>query len=207
MVTGTKSIIHAANTDTVHHPRAPKGPQNKTRGGIRHYELPPTSTGLLKSPPREAEMIQTHDRATNFRGLNSPPLSRVVVQTHGHGCPLSPEIPEHVPSGRPDGPAQPWRPSPPYVPTGYIPGNLPSYRPHMSQVQFEMQRQPTRETYYTPGNPYGRVRRGPNPQYYNYPTFERGLAHTRQHPTRQSLGPPPMEDLQARLTSSYPLSP
>ena len=77
----------------------------------------------------------------------------------------------------------------------------------MSQAQFEMQRQPTRETYYTPGNPYGRVRRGPNPQYYNYPTFERGLAHTRQHPTRQSLGPPPMEDLQARLTSSYPLSP
>ena len=138
VVTETKPIIHAANTDTVHHPRAPKGPQNKTRGGIRHYELPPTSTGLLKSLPREAEMIQTHDRhtVTNFRGLNSPPLPRVVVQTHGHGCPLSPEIPEYVPSGRPDGPAQPWRPSPPYVPTGYIPGNLPLYRPHMSQVQF-----------------------------------------------------------------------
>lgn len=80
-----------------------------------------------------------------------------------------------------------------YVPTGYIPGKLPSYRPRMSQIRFEMQRRPTRETYYTLSNRYGRVRRGSNPQYYNYPTFERGLAHTRQHPTRQSRSPLPME--------------
>ncbi|OCK99487.1 uncharacterized protein K441DRAFT_653034 [Cenococcum geophilum 1.58] len=48
--------------------------------------------------------------------------------------------------------------------------------------------------------------RGSNPQYYNYPTFKCGFAHTRQHPARQSRGPPPMEDLQARPTSSYPLT-
>lgn len=175
----------------------------------RTDRLPPISRILPNSPQRQTEVAQEQNRhiGADLRGSVSPPPQHAIVQTHGPGHPLSPQLPEHEPSERPSSSAQFWRPSSPSRPTGFTTRNLSSYPTRMPRARFKAPRQPTQETYNAPRNPRGHIQRGSNPryraQYRNSPkatntTFERGMSYNRQHPIRQPRGPRVLEDRQTR---------